>query len=216
MDDNTDRPLPAPVGRATEEGTLYGRRRELDVLADLVRGLAEGAGGALVVRGEAGIGKSSLLAAAAGLAGQARAQVLTVTGIQAEATLPFAGLHQLLRPVLPLAEQLPPRLRSALLSAFGLSDPLPGIEQGGPFLIGLAALELVSDAAAGRPVLLIADDAQWLDEPSSAVIGFVGRRSRPSPPRCWSRSGTGLPAHSTTPGCPDCRSRDWPSRPPRR
>jgi DNA-binding CsgD family transcriptional regulator len=181
VDDNTDRPLPAPVGRATEEGTLYGRRRELDVLADLVRGVAEGAGGALVVRGEAGIGKSSLLAAAAGLAGQARAQVLTVTGIQAEATLPFAGLHQLLRPVLPLAEQLPPRLRSALLSAFGLSDPLPGIEQGGPFLIGLAALELVSDAAAGRPVLLIADDAQWLDEPSSAVIGFVARRLATEP-----------------------------------
>ena len=181
VDDNTDRPLPAPVGRATEEGTLYGRRRELDVLADLVRGLAEGAGGALVVRGEAGIGKSSLLAAAAGLAGQARAQVLTVTGIQAEATLPFAGLHQLLRPVLPLAEQLPPRLRSALLSAFGLSDPLPGIEQGGPFLIGLAALELVSDAAAGRPVLLVADDAQWLDEPSSAVIGFVARRLATEP-----------------------------------
>jgi predicted ATPase len=181
VDDNTYRPLPAPVGRATEERTLYGRKRELDVLADLVRGLAEGAGGALVVRGEAGIGKSSLLAAAAGLAGQARAQVLTVTGIQAEATLPFAGLHQLLRPVLPLAEQLPPRLRSALLSAFGLSDPLPGVEQGGPFLIGLAALELVSDAAAGRPVLLIADDAQWLDEPSSAVIGFVARRLATEP-----------------------------------
>jgi predicted ATPase len=181
VDDNTYRPLPAPVGRATEERTLYGRKRELDVLADLVRGLAERAGGALVVRGEAGIGKSSLLAAAAGLAGKARAQVLTVTGIQAEATLPFAGLHQLLRPVLPLAEQLPPRLRSALLSAFGLSDPLPGIEQGGPFLIGLAALELVSDAAAGRPVLLIADDAQWLDEPSSAVIGFVARRLATEP-----------------------------------
>ena len=104
-----------------------------------------------------------------------------MTGIQAEATLPFAGLHQLLRPVLPLAEQLPPRLRSALLSAFGLADPPPGAEQGGPFLIGLAALELVSDAAASRPVLLIADDAQWLDEPSSAVLGFVARRLATEP-----------------------------------
>ena len=69
--DDTGRLPPEPVGRATAEGTLYGRERELDVLANLVRGLTEGAGGALVVRGEAGIGKSSLLAAAAGLAGQA-------------------------------------------------------------------------------------------------------------------------------------------------
>jgi DNA-binding CsgD family transcriptional regulator len=181
VDDDTDRPSPAPVGRPTQEETLYGRGLELDVLANLVRGLAGSVGGALIVRGEAGIGKSSLLAGAAGLAGQAGAQVLTATGIQAEATLPFAGLHQLLRPVLPLAEQLPPRLRSALLSAFGLSDPPPGTEQGGPFLIGLAALELVSDAAASRPVLLIADDAQWLDEPSSAVLGFIARRLATEP-----------------------------------
>jgi DNA-binding CsgD family transcriptional regulator len=166
------------VGRATAEGALYGRERELDGLASLVRGLAEGSGGALVVRGEAGIGKSSLLAAAAGLAGQAGAQVLTATGVQAETRLPFAGLHQLLRPVLPLAERLPPRLRSALLSAFGLADMPVGA---GPFLIGLAALELISDMAASTPVLLIADDAQWLDEPSGVVLGFVARRLATEP-----------------------------------
>jgi DNA-binding CsgD family transcriptional regulator len=175
--DETGRPPLEPVGRATAEGSLYGRERELDVLANLVRGLAEGAGGALVVRGEAGIGKSSLLAVAAGLAGQAGAQVLTATGVQAETRLPFAGLHQLLRPVLPLAERLPPRLRMARLSAFGLADAEPA----GPFLIGLAALELVSDAAASTPVLLIADDAQWLDEPSGAVLGFVARRLATEP-----------------------------------
>jgi hypothetical protein len=155
--DNTGRLPPEPVGRAAAEGALYGRERELDVLASLVRGLAEGSGGALVVRGEAGIGKSSLLAVAARLAGQAGAQVLTATGVQAETRLPFAGLHQLLRPVLPLAERLPPRLRSALLSAFGLADIPVGA---GPFLIGLAALELISDTAASTPVLLIADDAR--------------------------------------------------------
>lgn len=181
MLDDTGRRLSAPAGQGSAPGTLYGRGRELDVLAGLVRGLGEGAGGALVVRGEAGIGKSALLAAAAGLAGRASAQVLTVTGIQAEAALAFAGLHQLLRPVLPLARQLPPRLQSALLSAFGLADPPPGPEQGGPFLTGLAVLELVSDAAASRPVLLIADDAQWLDEPSSAVLGFVARRLATEP-----------------------------------
>ena len=178
MVDDTGRLPPEPVGRATAEGGLYGRERELDVLASLVRGLTEGAGGALVVRGEAGIGKSSLLAVAAGLAGQAGAQVLTATGVQAETRLPFAGLHQLLRPVLPLAERLPPRLRSALLSAFGLADIPAGA---GPFLIGLAALELISDTAASTPVLLIADDAQWLDEPSGVVLGFVARRLATEP-----------------------------------
>jgi DNA-binding CsgD family transcriptional regulator len=176
--DDTGRLPPEPVGRATAEGVLYGRERELDVLASLVRGLTEGVGGALVVRGEAGIGKSSLLAVAAGLAGQAGAQVLTATGVQAETRLPFAGLHQLLRPVLPLAERLPPRLRSALLSAFGLADIPAGA---GPFLIGLAALELISDTAASTPVLLIADDAQWLDEPSGVVLGFVARRLATEP-----------------------------------
>jgi DNA-binding CsgD family transcriptional regulator len=180
------------------EGALYGREREVDVLASLVRGLAEGAGGALVVRGDAGIGKSSLLAVAAGLAGQAGAQVLTATGIQAETRLPFAGLHQLLRPVLPLAERLPPRLRSALLAAFGLSDAEPA----GPFLIGLATLELVSDAAASTPVLLIADDAQWLDEPSGAVLGFVARRLATEPAALLIAVRDGLPSSFDDAGLP--------------
>ena len=152
--------------------SLYGRERELRVVAGLIGGLAEGTGGVLVVRGEAGIGKSALLAAAAGLAADSGARVLSATGIQAEARLPFAGLHQLLRPVLPLAERLPSRQRGALQSAFGMADAEPAE----PFLIGLAALEVISDAAASSPVLLITDDAQWLDEPSCAVLSFVARR----------------------------------------
>ena len=104
---------------------LYGREDELQVVAGLVGGLAEGAGGALVVRGEPGIGKSALLAAAVALAA-AGVRVLSATGVQAEARLPFAGLHQLLQPVLPLAEQLPPRQRAALLSAFGMADAEAG------------------------------------------------------------------------------------------
>jgi hypothetical protein len=156
---------------------LYGREHELQVVADLVGGLAERAGGVLVVRGEAGIGKSALLAAAARLAADSGARVLSATGIQAEARLPFAGLHQLLRPILPLAERLPPPQRAGLLSAFGMADAEPA----GPFLIGLAALELISEAASGTPVLLTADDAQWLDEPSCAVLGFVARRLAAEP-----------------------------------
>ena len=82
---------------------LYGHERELRVVAGLIGGLAEGTGGVLVVRGEAGIAKSALLAAAAGLAADSGARVLSATGIQAEARLPFAGLHQLLRPGLGYA-----------------------------------------------------------------------------------------------------------------
>ena len=151
---------------------LYGHERELRVVAGLIGGLAEGTGGVLVVRGEAGIGKSALLAAAAGLAADSGARVHSATGIQAEARLPFAGLHQLLRPVLPLAERLPSRKRGALQAAFGMADAEPAE----PFLIGLAALEVISDAAASSPVLLITDDAQWLDEASCAVLSFVARR----------------------------------------
>ena len=157
--------------------TLYGREDELRIVGRLVGGMARGAGSALVISGEAGIGKSELAAAAARQAAQAGARVLSATGIQVEGGLPFAGLHQLLRPVLPLADRLPARQRVALLSAFGMADADPG----GPFLIGLAALELISDAGARSPVLLIADDAQWLDEPSCAVLGFVGRRLAAEP-----------------------------------
>ena len=98
---------------------LYGRGHELQVVPDLVGGLAERAGGMLVIRGEAGIGKAALLAAAARLAAGSGVRVLSATGIQAEARLPFAGLHQLLRPILPLAERLPTPQRAGLLSAFG-------------------------------------------------------------------------------------------------
>jgi DNA-binding CsgD family transcriptional regulator len=153
-------------------GTLYGREDELQIVSRHVVRMASGAGSALVINGEAGIGKSALLAAATRQAAQAGAQVLSATGIQAEARLPFAGLHQLLQPILPLAGRLPSRQRAALLSAFGMSDAGPA----GPFLVGLAALEVISDAAARSPVLLVADDAQWLDEPSCAVLGFVARR----------------------------------------
>jgi DNA-binding CsgD family transcriptional regulator len=160
------------TGSRDAPSELYGRERELDVLASLAGRLAEGTGGALLIRGGAGIGKSALLAAAAALAKDSGVRVLSAVGVQSEARLPFAGLHQLLRPVLPLAERLPPRQRAALLSAFGMADATASTL----FLIGLAALELISDAAASSPVLLIADDAQWLDEPSSAALAFVARR----------------------------------------
>jgi predicted ATPase len=156
---------------------LYGRDRELGTVTGLVGQLGADRGGALVVRGEPGIGKSALLAAVRAGAGERGLRVLSAVGVQSEARLPFAGLHQLLRPVLPRAGQLPTRQRAALLSAFGMSDEAAAEL----FLIGLAALEVIGDAAESSPVLAIADDAHWLDEPSCAVLAFVARRLAAEP-----------------------------------
>jgi len=111
-----------PAGSAADHPAEYrphGRDRELGVLASLVGRLGDAGGGALVSRGEPGIGKSALLATATARARDRGIRVLPAVGVQSEARLPFAGLHQLLRPVLPLAERLPVRQRTALLAAFG-------------------------------------------------------------------------------------------------
>jgi DNA-binding CsgD family transcriptional regulator len=167
-----DRPPGDSGPREAASPRLFGRERELAVLAELTGHLAGGSGGALVVRGEAGIGKSALLAAATAQAAGRGMRVLSATGVQSEAQIPFAALHRLLRPVLHLAEGLPPRQRDALLAAFGMA------EEAAPelFLIGLAALELIGEAAATSPALLVVEDAQWLDAPSCGVLAFVARR----------------------------------------
>jgi hypothetical protein len=150
---------------------LVGRERELGVLDGLVDRVGE-RGGALVVRGEPGIGKSALLAAASARAREHGMTVLTTVGVQTEAHLPFAGLHQLLQPILARAEDLPARQRVALLAAFGMADvAAPEL-----FLIALAALELLADTAARSPLLLLVEDAQWLDRPTGDVLAFVARR----------------------------------------
>lgn len=155
----------------TSPFALFGRERELDLLAGLIDG-AGTKGGALVVRGEAGIGKSALLLEAARHAKAHELQVLTTTGVQSEAHLAFAGLHHLLQPALTQIETLPPPQRAAMAAAFGLSEEAaPDI-----FLIALAALELLADIAARSPLLLVIDDAQWLDPPTCEVLAFVARR----------------------------------------
>ena len=116
----------------------------------------------------------------AAIAAQARdhgTRVLSAAGVQSEAQISFAGLHQLLRPVLHLAEGLPPRQLAALHAAFGISEEVtPEL-----FLTGLATLELIGDAAESSPILLIIEDAQWLDQPSCAVLAFVARRLAAEP-----------------------------------
>jgi DNA-binding CsgD family transcriptional regulator/tetratricopeptide (TPR) repeat protein len=151
-------------------GVLLDRAAESAAVEGVLGAVRDGLSGVLVLRGEAGIGKTALLEWAAGRAGDMR--LARVAGVQAEMGMGFAGLHQLLVPFLGGLEQLPGPQRQALGSAFGLvAGPPPD-----RFLVGLAALTLLTDAAAGRPVLCLVDDAQWLDLVSVEVLGFVARR----------------------------------------
>ena len=155
---------------------LIGRDRELRVLTDLIDNVQD-EGAATVVVGDAGIGKSSLLGAAASHGKNAGLTVLSVTGIEAEAHLPFAGLHQLLRPVLAATAKLPAPQRDALHAAFGMGQADAG--GGGapePFMIALATLNLLTDEASQQPLLIVADDVQWLDRPTQDALAFVARR----------------------------------------
>ncbi len=152
---------------------LHGRESELASLNELIAAAADGdGGGGLVLRGEAGIGKSTLLAAAIDRAAAADMAVLTAAGVQSEAHLPFAGLHQLLQPLLGDLEGLPGPHRTAIEAAFGMSE---GVTPN-PFLIALATLELLGEAAARSPLLILAEDAQWLDHPTREALAFVARR----------------------------------------
>ena len=156
-----------PGGR---ESGLTDRRAERRVLDGLVAAVRAGESRVLVVHGELGIGKSALLEYLAGRAVGCR--VLRVAGVQSEMELAFAGVHQLCAPLLGGLGALPGPQREALATAFGLSaGPAPD-----RFLVGLAALGLLSEAGAARPVLCMVDDAQWLDRASAQVLAFVARR----------------------------------------
>jgi len=127
----------------------------------------------LLVTGEAGMGKTVLLADAAGRARSAGMRVLSVTGRESESRLAFAGLHQLLRPVLSRTAGLPARQAQALLGALGLAAD-PGAAD--PLLTGAAVLTLLSDLSERSPVLVVADDAHWLDRSSLGALAFAGSR----------------------------------------
>lgn len=150
---------------------LFGRESEQLRLGDFVDGVREG-GGAMLVRGEAGIGKSALLLDTARIAAARGMRILRTTGVESETHMPFAGLHQVLLPLRTEIGELPAPQRDALGAAFGLTDArVPD-----PFLIALAALNLLGEAAARSPVLLLVEDAHWLDRASADVLAFVARR----------------------------------------
>ena len=149
---------------------LQGRRSERDELDGLVAAVRAGESRALVVRGEPGVGKTALLEY---LVEQATGFcVLRAAGVQSEMELAFAGLHQLLAPVLAHVDRLPYPQRNALQTAFGV-NPGPAPDR---FFVALAVLGLLSEAAEEQPLICLVDDEQWLDRASAQVLAFVGRR----------------------------------------
>ncbi|MEV5324435.1 AAA family ATPase [Nonomuraea sp. NPDC052634] len=153
---------------------LYGRAAEQAAIDELLLGTLENRPGVLVVRGEAGIGKSALLGYAAE---NFTGQVLRVTGVESEAELPFAALHLLLRPALDRVSGLPQQQAEALLGAFNLG----GTTRGDRFLVGLATLSLLVELSAQGPLLCLIDDAQWLDGESADALLFAARRLHVEP-----------------------------------
>ncbi len=152
---------------------LYGRAPEQRVIDRLLADAGDGRSGTLVIRGDAGVGKSALLEYAAREATASGFRVLRAAGVETEAELSFAGLHMLLRPALDRIGELPGPQAAALHRAFGIHAG-PGADD--RFLTGLAALSLLSDLAEERPVLCVIDDAHWLDEASAQALLFAGRR----------------------------------------
>jgi DNA-binding CsgD family transcriptional regulator len=153
-----------------ERSRLCGRTNECRLLDDLTSAVRRGESRSLVLRGEAGIGKTALLEYLIGSASD-----LTVTravGVESEMELAFASLHQLCAPLLDRVERLPMPQRRAMEVVFGLSAG----EAPDRFLVGLAVLSLFSEVAEQRPLICVIDDAQWLDQASALTLAFVARR----------------------------------------
>jgi len=153
-------------------GAIVGRATELERLATFVRAPGD-RGRVLVVLGDAGMGKTTLLANAADQARSAGLRVLSATGRESEANRAFAGLHQLLAPVLDAAAGLPRHQARALLGALGLAAEPATADR---LVTGIAALTLLSDMSESAPVLAVIDDAHWIDRSSLDVLAFVGTR----------------------------------------
>ncbi|HUE69036.1 MAG TPA: ATP-binding protein, partial [Candidatus Acidoferrum sp.] len=155
---------------------LRGRSAEIEILTRLLDDVGR-TGAALVLRGDPGIGKSRLLSEAIALAEERHMKVLATRGVKSEAQLAFGSLQQLLRPVRSQAARLPATHHAVLDAALGIGDDQPPEH----FRIALAVLDLLSEAAADGPLLLVAEDAHWLDQPSVDVLSFVARRLQSDP-----------------------------------
>ena len=152
-----------------DSAPLVGRAAEQAMIAGLLTRSAHGS--ALLIRGAPGIGKSALVDDTVVRASRSR-KVLRAAGTPSETGLELAGLHQLLRPILPWANSISELRRTALNVAFSIT-PGPAPER---YAVAMAALDLLAEAAADTPLLVVAEDVQWMDPATIAVLTFVGRR----------------------------------------
>ena len=176
---------------------LHGRAQECAVVDRMIEAARTGSSDVLVVRGEAGVGKSALLDHVAATEGMT---VLRATGVEAESELSYAALHQLLHPVLGHATQIPAPQSAALRGAFGLHDGQPE-----RFRVALAVLSLLAEAAEERPLLCLVDDAQWLDRPSTDALLFCARRLEAEGVVLLFAARDGEPPSFDAPGLADLR-----------
>ncbi|MGI5281954.1 AAA family ATPase [Nonomuraea polychroma] len=175
---------------------LVGREAEQQALSAFI---ASPEGGALVLRGETGVGKSVLLEHVADLASATGHRVIRAAGAEAEAELPFAGLHQLLYPLLPDMDRLDGVHRAVLGAVFGRCDgPAPSV-----MALGIAVLDLLALAASAAPLLMVIDDGQRLDVTSTAVCGFVGRRLAAGKVKLLVGVRSGVPVGFDSAGLPE-------------
>jgi tetratricopeptide (TPR) repeat protein len=149
---------------------VIGRADECARIESLLTDARSRRSGVLMLFGEPGVGKSALLSHAVGLSAGMR--VLQATGVESEIDLPFAALHELVRPVLHLADRLAGPQAQALLGALGMADHVSRDR----FMVAVATLSLLSESAEDGPVLCVVDDAHWLDAPSAEAIAFAARR----------------------------------------
>src|SRR5215211_2726788 len=183
-----------------DRAPLLGRSAEIELLTGLLDDV-EHRGAALVLRGDPGIGKSRLLSEAIALAERREMNVLATRGVQSEARLGFGGLQQLLRPVRSQVTGLTATHQAVLDAALGIGED----ERPEHFRIALAVLDLLSDAAAESPLLLVAEDAHWLDQPSVDVLSFVARRLESDPIVLLAAAREGYPAVFSADELPELR-----------
>jgi DNA-binding CsgD family transcriptional regulator/tetratricopeptide (TPR) repeat protein len=158
------------VARSDSSARMMDRRDECRALDDLLAGARSGRSAAVVLRGEAGIGKTALLQYL--LERSTGCRTVKAVGVQSEMELSYAGLHQLCASLLTGLDHLPEPQREALATAFGLRSGIVPDR----FLVGLATLSLLANAGGDQPLVCLVDDAQWLDHASAVTLGFVARR----------------------------------------
>ena len=162
--------MKSPTGGPSSRTGLWGRTSECALLDDLVAAIRRGESRSLVLRGEAGIGKTALLEHL--IASASDLNVVRATGVESEMELGYASLHQLCGPLLDRLDRLPGPQRQAVEIVFGVSAGAAPDR----FLVGLAVLSLFAAVAEQRPLLCVVDDAQWLDQTSAQTLAFVARR----------------------------------------